>query len=147
MENDCFLFKTHISFGIVSDTVEPNEISKELDLSPDWSFKKGEVFTSKYSHRIGYKPYNLWGIKTEWTILEEEGINHHIECLKRILIPQRDILKRYKEDNSFELSFSVWIETDDAGIALGLNESEMGFLTEYSNRVDFLLLVKESISM
>ena len=140
MERDYFLFKTHISFGIKTDEIEPDIITKELSVEPNRFFKKGDVFTSKFSPRIGHREWNIWAVDSEWTILKEETVNHHIEYFKKILLPKANILKKYKEDNRFEVSFWIWIETDNAGFGLDLDERDMTFLNDFSNRVHISLL-------
>ena len=140
MEKDCPTFKTHIEFAITSHEIDLDTISDELGMLPDRSFRKGDLVTSKHSPRVGREPYSLWALKSEPSELEEETIGHHIEFLKSILLPKIDILKRYKEDDRFSVSFWIWIETDDSGIGLELNESEMSFLNSISNWVHFSLL-------
>jgi predicted ATP-dependent Lon-type protease len=144
MKKDYFIFKTQISFSVKTDVIEPDEITKELGFEPNRFFKKGDIFTSKYSSRIGHKQWSLWTIDSAWTQLKEETVRHHIEYFKEILLPKVDILKRYKEDNRFELSFWISVKTDDAGFSLDLDESEMDFLNAFSNRVHFSLLTEES---
>lgn len=145
MERDYFLFKTHINFSIRTDTVEPDIITKELSIKPNRYLKKGDIVTSKFSPRVGYREWNLWTIDSEWTILKEETVSHHIEYLKKILLPKAEILKKYKEDNRYELSFWIWVETDDAGFGLDLDENEMTFLNNFSNRVHFSLLTNTTL--
>ena len=140
MEKDYFIYKTSIDFIITSPDIDLDTISGELGILPDRSFRKGDLVTSKHSPRVGREPYSLWALKSEPSELEEETIGHHIEFLKSILLPKIDILKRYKEDDRFSVSFWIWIETDDSGIGLELNESEMSFLNSISNWVHFSLL-------
>ena len=140
MEKDYFIYKTSIDFIITSPDIDLDTISGELGILPDRSFRKGDLVTSKHSPRVGREPYSLWALKSEPSELEEETIGHHIEFLKSTLLPKIDILKRYKEDDRFSVSFWIWIETDDSGIGLELNESEMSFLNSISNWVHFSLL-------
>ena len=140
MERNCFIYKTRVSFIITSPDIDLDTISGELGIFPDRSFRKGDLVTSKHSPRVGREPYSLWALKSEPSELEEETIGHHIEFLKSTLLPKIDILKRYKEDDRFSVSFWIWIETDDSGIGLELNESEMSFLNSISNWVHFSLL-------
>lgn len=142
MEKDYFTFKSHIGFTITSNEVDVDTISSELGILPDRSFKKGDLVTSRHSPRVAERPYSLWALKSKPSELEEETIGHHIEYLQSILLPKIDVLKRYKEDAGFSVSFWIWIETDGAGIGLELNESEMAFLNSISNWVHFSLLTK-----
>ncbi|MDR3227681.1 MAG: hypothetical protein LBT56_08445, partial [Prevotellaceae bacterium] len=64
-----------------------------------------------------------------------------------ILLPKIDILKRYKEDSHFDLSFWIWIETDDAGIGLDLLEDEISFLNSIANRIHFSMISDSNLSI
>lgn len=142
MERDNFVYKTHCELAIVSNEINPDFITKELNILPDRSFKKGEQSVSKYSGSIITKPHNLWAIKSKSTELEEETISHHIDYFKSTFLSKIEILKKFKEDTRFEITFCIWIETDNAGIGIDLNESEITFLNSISNRVHFSLLTK-----
>jgi len=146
MRGDNFVFKTQISFGIKSDTIEPDVITKELNIIPsDSSFKKGDTWESKHDGTKHVRNSNIWRIETELTVLEEETVSHHIEYLKSVFLTKMDILKRYKEDNRFEVIFWIWIETDNAGIGLDLSEEELIFLNDISNRVHFSIICNTEI--
>jgi hypothetical protein len=145
MDNDSFKFLTYCDFGIVSHEISPSVITEELKLTPDRFFNKGDKIVSKHSGSIVTRPYNLWAIRSKTTVLEAETVSHHIDYLKAILLPKYDVLQKFKTDPRFETTIWIWIETDDAGIGLDLNEFEIDFLSSISNRVHFTLLVKESI--
>lgn len=145
MERDNFIYKTHVNLSIVSNEVEPDSITEELNITPNRSFRKGDKSVSKHSGSVITKPHNLWGIESKSSELEEETISHHIEYLKSILLPKIDILKEYKVDPRFEVTFWIWIETDNAGVGLDLNEIELSFLNSIANRVHFSLIAKNSI--
>ncbi len=142
MERDNFIYKTHINFSIVSHEIDPDSITKELNIVPERTFKKGEQTVSKHSGSIITNPHNLWSIGSKSSELEEETISHHIEYFKSIFLSKAEVLKKLKEDARFEVSFWVWIETDNAGIGLDLDEAEMSFLNSISNRVHFSLIAK-----
>ncbi len=147
MRRENFVLKTQISFGIKSDTVEPDAITKELNIIPsDTSFKKGDTWESKHDGTKHVRNSNIWRLETGFTLLEEETVNHHIKYFKSIFLPKVDILKRYKEDARFEVSFWIWIETDNAGIGLDLSEEELSFLNSISNRVHFSVICNNEIN-
>ncbi len=147
MERDFFMYKTQISFGITTDdlSIEPLSITEELQLNPSRMHKKGDTFIGKHTGTMGTKPRTIWAIDSEWICLEEETVSHHIEYFKFILLPKTDILKKYKEDNRFEVGFWIWIETDNAGFGLDLDENEIAFLNDFSNRVHFSLLTNMAL--
>jgi len=148
MKKDNFVFKTQIDFGIKSNTIEPNIITKELGITPtESSFKKGDTWLGKNTGITSIRSSNIWRIETEWTILEEETVSHHINYLKSILLPKIDILKKYKECKECETSFWIWIETDLSGIGLYLNDNELKFLYGIANYVHLSLLAKDPKEM
>lgn len=142
MERDNFIYKTHCELAIVSDKISPDFITEELNIVPEISFKKGDQTVSKHSGSIITKPHNAWALKSKSSELEDETISHHIEHFKSTLISKIEVLKKYKEDARFEVTFWIWIETDNAGIGLDLSENEIAFLNSFSNRVHFSLLTK-----
>ena len=54
-------------------------------------------------------------------------------------------LKKYKENPDVELIFTTWIETEDAGFGFSLNEEELTFIKEISNRYDFFFVINENL--
>lgn len=140
MKRNNFIFKSHCQFGIISDSISPEEISNSLEITPDKSFKKGEKSISKYSGSVITKPHNLWAIKSKSSELEEETISHHIEFLKSILLPKKEIIEKYKKNSQLDVGFWIWIETDNAGIEFDLSEDEMNFLNDFSNNIHFSFL-------
>jgi uncharacterized protein DUF4279 len=143
MERDNFIYKSHCQFGIISDTVSPDEISKLLEITPDKSFKKGEKSISKHSGSVVTKPHNLWSIKSKPSELEKETISHHIEYFISILSPKKKIINKYKEDFRFDVGFWIRIETDNSGIGFDISEKEMSFLNGYSNNIHFSFITNK----
>jgi len=148
MERDYSVCKTRIGFKIASDDMEidPASISDCLRLNPSRMHRKGDTWIGKRTGSVCTNARTVWAIDSEWTILEEETVSHHIEYFKSILLPKTDILKRYKEDDNYELSFWITIHTDDAGIGLDLNEDELSFLSDHSNRIHFSVISVSEIA-
>ena len=146
MERDCFLYISYCDFTIVSNEISLDFITEELNIVPERAFRKGEQSVSKHTASIITKPHSLWGITSKTSELEEETISHHIEYFKSIFLSKMETLKKYKEDSRLALTFWIWIETDNAGIGLDLNEMEMSFINSISNRVHFSLIVKTELS-
>jgi len=144
LKSDDFTYKTSVAFAIVSNEVEPEILTKELNIVPEKSFIKGELSVSKRSGSLITRPHNLWRIESPTTESEKETISHHIEYLKSILLAKIDILKKYKEDSRFELSFWIWVETDNAGIGLDLDENDLAFVGQIANRIHFSVITRES---
>lgn len=145
MESDFFYYKTFCEFGITSSEVRPDFITERLNSIPDRSFKKGEQSVSKHSGSIITKPYNLWAIRSSTTLLEEETISHHIDYLRKRLFSRIPILEKLKRDSRFEISCTIWVETNNAGIGFDLSGNDLFFLNTIANRVHFSLIAKNSL--
>jgi hypothetical protein len=141
--NSEFIYTTQCELAIVSDEFDPDLITKELNIEPARSFKKGEQSISKHSGSIITKPHNLWALKSKSFKSEEETIKPHIDYLKSLLQPKLDVLKRYKRDSRFEVSIWIWVETNNSGMGLELDEDQLAFLGAISNRIHFSLITKK----
>jgi Domain of unknown function (DUF4279) len=142
MERNFFIYKTYCELAIVSNDICPDNISEELNIVPERHFKKGEQSISKHSGSIITRPHNLWALKSKTSKLGEETISHHIEYFKSTFSSKIEVLKKYKDDIRFEITFWIWVETDNAGIGLDLNQNEIAFLSSISNRIHFSLITK-----
>lgn len=142
MERDNFIYRTHCELAIVSQEISPEFITEDLNIVPERTFRKGEQSVSKHSGSIINKPHNLWALKSKNSELEEETISHHIEYFKSTFSSKIEVLKKYKDDIRFEVTFWIWVETDNAGIGLDLNQNEIAFLNSISNRIHFSLITK-----
>lgn len=140
MQTDYFIYKTHCELVIVSDEVSPDDITHDLGVIPTRFFTKGEQAVSKYSDSIMIKPHNLWALQSTPTVLKKEKISHHVEYLKSVFLDKINLLKKYKEDKRLDVTFWIWIETDDAGIGFSLQEHELEFINTVSNRVTFSVI-------
>jgi hypothetical protein len=146
MEKENFINKTNCEFAIVSKEISPEIITRELNIIPDRFFKKGEQTISKTSGSVITKQHNLWAIKSATTKNDEESISHHINNLMLIIFPKKELFLKYKKDLKCELSFWIWIETSNAGFGLDLNEEEMSFLNDFSNRLHISFISNESLA-
>lgn len=144
-EKEFFLSKSYCELIITSKEITPDVITKKLDIVPNRQYFKGEEFASKHSGTKGRRFQNLWAMKSETTILEEEGISHHISFFKSILETNLASMEAYKADARYEITFWVWIETEKAGIGFDLSETEMSFINSISNNLQFSLVTKNSI--
>lgn len=142
MKNKNFIYKTYCELAIVSDQINPELITKELGVLPNRVFKKGDQSISKYSGSVIVKPHNLWALRSEIFQSELETIDEHIDYFKSILNEKLYILEKYKNDIRYDISFSIWIETDNSGIGLDLNKNQIIFLENISNRIRFVFVTK-----
>lgn len=145
MGNENFIYKSYCELIINSEVLDPNEITGESGIQPNRSFRKGDKLVSKYSTRTGEKKNNLWALKTEENVGEKESISLHIKELQSVLENKDDVIISYKEDIGIEVCIWIWIETDNAGIGLDLNEEEQTFLSKISNRIHISVICKKEI--
>lgn len=142
MENDYFTYKSHCELTIVSDEISPESITEELGVLPTRAFKKGDQSVSKHSGSIVSKPYNLWALISNVYTSKEEDISCHMDFFKSVLSEKLNILEKYKCGPLYEVTFSIWVETDNAGIGLDLDEKQMAFLSSISNRTRWVFIAK-----
>lgn len=147
MDLDEFLFKTSIRFSIKTENIQPEIITQELNIQPDYFFKKGDPITFRFSSKIEYREWNLWSIDSPWTVLDSQTVSHHIEYLKKVFLPKKNILEKYKDDEEFNLSFCIDIKTTEVGVSLDLMENELDFLNRFSNKTNILFLVTDRQSI
>lgn len=146
MEKDYYSFKILCELGITSHEISVEEITEKLSISPHRFFRKGEEFCGRVSKTKGVKPYNLWAIESSAKILKYENIKPAIKELKNMLRGKEKMLLELKDDNRCEVTLTVWIETDDAGIGLDVEKYEMGFFN-LVNRVHFTVLPNKEIKL
>ena len=139
MEKDYYSFKIFCDLGITSSEISVEEITEKLGTSPHRFFRKGEEFCSKISKTKGKRMYNLWAIESSAKILKYENIKPAIKELKNMLRGKEKMLLELKDDKRCEVTLTVWIETDDAGIGLDVEKYEMDFFN-FVTRVHFTFI-------
>lgn len=145
MNNGNFIYKSYCELIITSEEISPSKMTSELGIQPIRSFRKGDKIVSKHSIRTGEKKNNLWALRTENIISEDESISSHIQELKKKLEGKDSTIVFYKNDRNTEVCIWIWIETDNAGIGLDLNEEELNFVNRISNRVHLSIICKNKI--
>jgi hypothetical protein len=140
MDNEYFIYKSYFELAIISEVIDPDEITSSLGIQSSRSFRKGDKIVSKNSTRTGEKKNNLWAIQTQKITSEEESISLHIQELRNILKGKNDIINSYKENQTVDVCIWIWIETDNAGIGLDLSDEELKFLNNISNRIHLSII-------
>lgn len=145
-EKELFSYKSHCELIITSKEVIPDSITEKLSIVPTRQYHLGQEFSSKHSGTKGKRFQNLWAIKSETINLEEESISQHVSFFKSLLKNKTEVLADYKTNENTEVTFWVWIETDNASFGFDLDETEMFFINSISNRVHFSVITKTEIS-
>jgi hypothetical protein len=145
MNREYFTNKSYCEFGIVSQEVAPKTISKLLNIEPFNSYAKGDTFSSKHTGRVGKRFQNLWSIRSKTIISEREDLSSHILYFKSLLSNKMNVISELKNNSIYEISFWIWIETDNAGIGIDLSSEDIAFLHSISNRVHFSIITNHEI--
>ncbi len=146
MEKDYFSNKIYCEFAIVSDTISPEQLTKQLSVNPHRTFSKGDTYKSKHSGSLITRPHNLWAVSSKATISEEQDITPHVLRLKSHLECSIDKLKELKKDDDVELTLWLWFETEDAGIGIDILEPELSFINSITNRIHFSVVADTEIT-
>jgi hypothetical protein len=145
-ERNYFYNKIVSDFAITSQTVLPEQITQELGIQPDRTFKKGP-YKIENSDTVYTHIYHLWEISSKEAIHEEESVSPHIHYLKNKLKGKLDILDRYKQDPQYDLILSIWLETEMGGMGFSFYEEEPEFINSICNRFDCFLLAKGDVTV
>lgn len=146
MSNDYFLVKSHCELGITSQEVDPKDISRLLDIEPFSFYSKGDIFSSPTTGFVAKRFQNLWAIKSETIVSEKEDLSPHISYFKLLLENKIDIMSKLKSNPVYDVSFWIWIETENAGIGIDLSNEELDFIGKISNRIHFSILTSSASS-
>ena len=141
-----FYNKSRSRFSITSQTILPEQITQELGIQPDRTFKKGP-YKIKDSDSVYTRLHHLWEISSEEAIHEEESISPHIHYLKNKLKDKLDILDRYKQNPQYDLIISIWLETEVSGMGFSFYEEELEFVNAISNRFDCFLMATADVTV
>lgn len=145
MDNECFMNKISCEFAIITHDMDCHIVTKELNITPDRYFNKGDSVSSKHSARTGTRPHGLWAIASKVTINEEVNLSEHLEYFQKVLSSKLDPIQKLKGQYGFECIFAISIETEDAGVGFDLNELNLSFINKISNRFSCSFIAKESV--
>lgn len=145
MNKNNFKYKSYCELTVISESKPLDYISNDLGIKADRSFRKGDQSVSKHSGSIITKPHHLWAIKTDTTVLETESVSHHISSLQKRLTPAFSILTKFKMDKELNISFLLWLETDNAGIAFNIKADELAFISAISHQMNTTFLSMEAL--
>jgi hypothetical protein len=145
-EREYLYNKTRCDFAITSQNILPEQITKELSMEPNRSFKKGP-YKREDSDTIYTHLHNCWEISSMVAIHEEESISPHIYYLKYKLKHKLDMLDRYKKDPHYDLIIDIRLETEMGGMGFDLYEEELTFIHRICNRFSCFLVAKEDVTV
>ncbi len=126
-------------FSIVSQTVLPEQITQELGIQPNRSYRKGD-YKMEGRDTIYTYPSHLWEISSVEAIHNEKNIQLHIDYVKKELENKFDILDRYKQDPRYESIISIRDETETGSVGIDLNIDDLTFIRSICNRFSCFLM-------
>lgn len=112
--------KYSIALRICGETLNPENITRDLMIEPDTQHKKGDVFTvrSKRGKKIGDVHYKngMWGRNFE---IEENDFRDSLKKIYDTLKLYKEKLKEYKDKGyQIDLFCGIWYETGDNKIEI-----------------------------
>ncbi|MHA7877735.1 MAG: DUF4279 domain-containing protein [Bacteroidota bacterium] len=141
-----FYNKSISHFAITSHTIPPEQITEELGIQPDKTFRKGP-YKRENSDKIYTNMYHLWEISSKEVVHEEESASPHIYYLKNRLKSKLDILYRYKQDSQYELIIAIWLETEMGSMGFSFYKEELEFINSICNRFDCFLIARTDVTV
>lgn len=130
-----FSYKIHCELIITSEFLTPIQITKSINIEPTRSYTKGDVFQSKNSGSVGDRTRNLWALKSDTQLTNDDNISPHIQFFINLFADKTVILKEIRRSEGNDASFWVWIECNELGIGTEISNDELSFLSEIVNRV------------
>lgn len=90
--------KISVNFGLRSDTLVPDEITKLIGTKPTYAFMKGDEFDSRSGRHE-----RLWGI---WQLrscpnVSSGDLNAHIRYILDIIEPKRNVIEAFLKDSTY----------------------------------------------
>lgn len=107
-----------VDFRICADSLNPEEVSTNLGITPSRAFAKGEKYLGKtrnpeskeISEVWRERPRGIWAIDSKKLSIEEK-VEDHIKYLLEILEPLKKQLKLYLDQRDiYTISFYIWWE-------------------------------------
>ena len=107
--------KYSIALRIYGETLNPENITRDLMIEPDTQHKKGDVFTvrSKRGKKIGDVHYKngMWGRNFE--IQEKDFINSLEKIYNPLKVYKEKFLKYKEKGYKIDLFCGIWYEKED----------------------------------
>lgn len=149
MEDHCFKFCTELA--ITSEVVSVEDITDLLGITPHRFFRKGDLTRSKYTTRVGVKPYHLWAFSSKTYISRipvaaSPDINGTLAEIRSILSGKESVLHGLIKDSRFHVGLWIWVETDGPVIHVDIQNENIRLLGLTSN-VHFTLLFGSEIQI
>jgi len=140
-----FLVKSHCELAITSQKIDAETMKSGLNVEPFCAYSKGDPFFIKVTGHVANRFQSLWAVRSETIVSENEDITPHLLYFRSLLDSKMDQLSIFICDPLCDVSFWIWIETEDAGIGIDLSEDDLAFIKSISNRVHLSIIANRKI--
>jgi len=98
-----------ISFTLISESLIPDEITSRLGISPDLSFKRGDV-GGEYEGKKIERSHGVWEIVSDNRGLPPDDVVAQLKWLVELLEPVKENLRQILEDKTIQATIGFfWI--------------------------------------
>ena len=132
---------TKVSFGIIGDALNPDELTERMGVKPSRALLKGQLIPRSERAGGGFFPAasGMWRVSSE-SAVDSTSTERHARYIINILEPHIHVLEEFLGKPEYSTAASIWWQTDlmDGGFSLSGNTlSRLGRLCDRVN-VHFL---------
>lgn len=126
-----------VQFLIYSETLSPEEIGKQLNLTPAKTVEKGVKFGKRTGTRVDV-PRHMWQISSELHVSELD-LGSHLDWILSTLNPIRAQLRALRDNGSIQcvLAGVVWTNVTSAHVQLAIHQMEMLIALQLELHLEF----------
>jgi len=130
----------NLTFGIRSDTLDPQDVTERMGLTPAHSFRQGDKYSTK-DGRILERPFGVWQVRSDGMIDSTE-IEQHAQYVLSVIEPVRESLTPYLNDESIYVEIRIWCETESETGGYSLSSNIMARLARICKAINFTYILK-----
>ncbi len=127
--------KTNVTFRIIGDDLNPDEITKSLDIQPTRSYYKGENYKIP-NVGIRQRPIGHWSVNSD-KIIQSTSTEKHAKCLLNILEQKSERVLKFVSKSHLRISIVFWWEGIACHGGFSLSNETLGRLCRFCNDIDY----------
>jgi hypothetical protein len=131
------LIRTHITFGLRSDSLNPQEVTSLLGILPSHSFSKGDRYNS--SAGIRERPFGVWQLRSELHV-SSSNVQDHVDYILQQLENKQEILGLYLTNPDYYVDIRVWWECPSETGGFAISSSKMQRLASICKEFNFTFI-------
>ncbi len=132
----------HATFGIRSDTVDPQDITEYLGLSPAHWLRRGDTYLTNDGREM-IRPFNVWQLRSEGKV-DSRKIEEHLQYILSITESLQDRLTKYLHDESIYIEIRIWWESESEAGGYTLSSELLSRLTCICKVINFTYILKRA---